>query len=120
MYCFMPASRYLGVEISSTESKNLFLSLLETHLSHIITPCFNGYDINRNPSISVEISVRGQITLHNRARLKAFAYRCCDDAKGATKLLLKNGSKAALLTSFSLFAAHKDPTWISPPPLIAY
>ena len=40
--------------------------------------------------------------------------------KGVTKLLLKNGSKAALLTSFSLFAARQEPTWVSPPPLIAY
>ena len=71
-------------------------------------------------TFSVEVSARGQVTLQNRARLKAFAYRCCDDAKGATKLLLKNGSKAALLTSFSLFAARKEPTWVSPPPLIAF
>ena len=80
------------------------------HVSHIIT-YFDNY---------IEISARGQITLQNRARLKAFAYRCCDDAKAATKLLLNNGSKAALLTSFSLFAARKEPTWVSPPPLIAY
>ena len=71
-------------------------------------------------TFSVEVSARGQVTLQNRARFKAFAYRCCDDAKGATKLLLKNGSKAALLTSFSLFAARKEPTWVSPPPLIAF
>ena len=81
-------------------------------------------DLSRSYKVftfSVEISARGQITLQNRARLKAFAYRCCDDAKAATKLLLlNNGSKAALLTSFSLFAARKEPTWVSPPPLIAY
>ena len=44
----------------------------------------------------MEISARGQVTLENRARLKAFAYRCCSDAKGAIKLLLRDGSKSAL------------------------
>ena len=69
-------------------------------------------------SFSVEISARGQVTVQNRARLKAFSYRCCRDAKLATSLMVKNGSKAALLTSFSLFSARKEPSWIDPPPLI--
>ena len=51
-------------------------------------------------SFSVEISARGQVTVQNRARLKAFSYRCCRNAKLATSLMVKNGSKAALLTSF--------------------
>ena len=70
-------------------------------------------------TFSVEISARGQVTAQNRARLKALAYRCCRDARTATNLLIKNGSKAALLTSFSIFAAHKEPAWIDPPLLIA-
>ena len=70
-------------------------------------------------TFSVEISARGQVTAQNRARLKALAYRCCRDAKLATNMLIKNGSKAALLTSFSIFAARKEPSWIDPPPLIA-
>ena len=70
-------------------------------------------------TFSVEISARGQVTAQNRARLKAFAYRCCGDAKTVTNLLIKNGSKAALLASFSIFAARKEPAWIDPPPLIA-
>ena len=67
-------------------------------------------------SFSVEISARGQVTVQNRARLKAFSYRCCRDAKLATSLMVKNGSKAALLTSFSLFSARNEPSWIDPPP----
>ena len=69
-------------------------------------------------TFSVEISARGQVTAQNRARLKALAYRCCRDARIATNLLIKNGSKAALLTSFSIFAARNEPAWIDPPPLI--
>ena len=70
-------------------------------------------------TFSVEVSARGQVTAQNRARLKALAYRCCRDARIATNLLIKNGSKAALLTSFSIFAARNEPAWIDPPPLIA-
>ena len=70
-------------------------------------------------TFSVEISARGQVTAQNRARLKALAYRCCRDAKMITNSLIKNGSKAALLTSFSIFAARNEPSWIDPPPLIA-
>ena len=69
-------------------------------------------------TFSVEISARGQVTVQNKARLKALSFRCCRDAKLATNLMVKNGSKAALLTSFSLFAARKEPSWIDPPPLI--
>ena len=69
-------------------------------------------------TFSVEVSARGQVTVQNKARLKALAFRCCRDAKLATNLMVKNGSKAALLTSFSLFAARKEPSWIEPPPLV--
>ena len=55
---------------------------------------------------SVEVSVRGQITKANRARLKSFAFRCCDDAREATGRLLKNCSKTSLSYSFSLFSAR--------------
>ena len=70
-------------------------------------------------TFSVEVSARGQVTAQNRARLKALAYRCCRDAKIVTNSLVKNGSKAALLTSFSIFSARNEPSWIDPPPLIA-
>ena len=67
---------------------------------------------------SVEVSVRGQITKSNRARLKSFLYRSCRDARPLTKSLTKIVSKAALLSSFSLFNARKEPSWINPTPLV--
>ena len=78
-------------------------------------------DLARSFSVSqfsVEITVRGQVTKANRARLKSFAYRCCCDSREITKLLLKNCSKASLLCSYSVFHARKEPTWTGPPPLI--
>ena len=78
-------------------------------------------DLARNFSVSqfsVEITVRGQVTKANRARLKSFAYRCCNDSRDVTKLLLKNCLKASLLCSYSIFTARKEPSWTGPSPLI--
>ena len=78
-------------------------------------------DLSRNYTVSqfsVEITVRGQITKANRARLKSFAYKCCDGSREVTKSLLKNCSKASLLCSYSIFTARKEPSWTSPPSLI--
>ena len=66
---------------------------------------------------SVEVSVRGQLTGPNKARLKSLSYRCCRDAKAVTKSLYENMSKAALLSSFSIFSARREPSWMSPAPL---
>ena len=66
----------------------------------------------------VEVSVRGQLTGNNRARLKSFIFKSCREARTVTKSMTKIVSKAALLTSFSLFNARKEPSWISPPPLV--
>ena len=67
---------------------------------------------------SVEVSVRGQITKSNRARLKSLAFRCCADSRKMAKLFVGKCSKAALLSSFSIFGARKEPTWLSPFPLV--
>ena len=78
-------------------------------------------DLARNYTVShfsVEISVRGQITKPNRARLKSLAYRCTVESRDVSKLLLKNASKASLLCSYSIFTARKEPSWLSPPPLV--
>ena len=53
---------------------------------------------------SVEVSVRGQLTGSNKARLKNLSYRCCRDPKAVTKSLYEIMSKAALLSSFSIFS----------------
>ena len=63
---------------------------------------------------SVEVSVRGQISKGNRARLKSLAYRCCRDPKKATALLISHCSRLSLLCSYSIFCARKEPTWSSP------
>ena len=79
-------------------------------------------DLSRNLNaflFSVEVSARGQITKANRSRLKAFVYRCCDDPKVTTSRVVKNCSKASLLSSYSIFSARKEPSWSSPSPLIA-
>ena len=70
-------------------------------------------------NFSVEVSARGQITKANRARLKGVAFRCCTDAGRISKLLTKLCSKAALLASFSIFCARREPSWMSPAPLVA-
>ena len=67
---------------------------------------------------SFEVSVRGQVTKANRARLKEFAYRCCADPRKLTKSLTEKCSKAALLSSYSVFSARREPSWTSPGPLI--
>ena len=78
-------------------------------------------DLSRDFTVfhfSFEVSVRGQITKSNRARLKEFVFRCCDDSRRLTKSLTEKCSKAALLSSYSLFSARKEPSWTSPGPLI--
>ena len=67
---------------------------------------------------SVEISVRGHITRANRSCLKSLAFRCCNNARVVTKALISNASKAALLSSYSIFSARKEPAWMSPAPLV--
>ena len=63
---------------------------------------------------SIEVSVRGQISKGNRARIKSFAYRCCRHPKNMTGSLMKNCSKLSLLCSYSIFSARKEPSWSSP------
>ena len=66
---------------------------------------------------SIEVSVRGQISKGNRARIKSFVYRCCRDPKKATGSILKSCSKLSLLCSYSIYCARKEPSWSSPHPL---
>ena len=58
------------------------------------------------------------VTKENRARIKELVWRCCSTPKGVEKNLTDRMSKAALLTSFSLFCARKEPAWSSPGPLV--
>ena len=77
-------------------------------------------DLSRNYSVSlfsVEISSRGLVTPANRARIKAFLFKCCTNAKSITKPAISICSKASLLSSYSLFSARNEPSWNSPAPL---
>ena len=64
---------------------------------------------------SIEISVRGQVSSDNRKRLKAFIYRVCSDPKPIYKSMVPILSKIALLSSFSIFSARAEPSWVNPP-----
>ena len=69
-------------------------------------------------NFSVEVSVRGQVSKHNKERLKAFIYRACSDPKAISKSAMQVCSKTALLASFSIFSARNEPTWENPALLI--
>ena len=64
---------------------------------------------------SIEISVRGQVSGENKKRLKAFTYRVCSDPKPTFKSIVPIMSKTALLSSFSIFSARAEPSWVNPP-----
>ena len=57
-----------------------------------------------------EVSVRGQITKDNFARLRSYLYKTVGHSKLSCRLS-KNISKAAILGSFSIFAARNEPIW---------
>ena len=63
----------------------------------------------------IEVSVRGQVSKGNRARFKAFTYRCFKNPRRTLPIILRVCSRASLLSSFSIFCARKEPSWISPP-----
>ena len=67
---------------------------------------------------SIEVSARGQITKDNQSRLKGFLFKCCAPTIASPKALTRVSSKAALLSSYSIFAARREPTWENPTPLI--
>ena len=67
---------------------------------------------------SIEVSARGQVTKENSSRLKSFLFKVCSEPKKLLKASVTFASKAALLSSFSIFAARREPTWEDPPPLV--
>ena len=78
-------------------------------------------DLSRNYTVShlsVEVSVRGQVTKDNRKRIKAFVLGCCVTPGKLAKKVIAKGSKAALLSSYSICSGRKEPSWMSPLPLL--
>ena len=59
----------------------------------------------------VEVSVRGQITKANRARLKSFLFKSTGIRRGTCVDLICKMSKSALLSSFSIFCARNEDSW---------
>ena len=79
-------------------------------------------DLSRNFRVRfypIEVSVRGQVTKRNGARLKSLLYDCCNDSKKLSRELIRGCSKIALLSSYSIFLARKEPSWGSPSPIVA-
>ena len=77
-------------------------------------------DLARNRIVSfysVEVSARGQITKENQSRLKSFLLKCCNRTR-SFKDLIRIASKAALLSSYSIFSARREPTWEDPASLV--
>ena len=58
-----------------------------------------------------EVSVRGQLSKINKARLKSFLWQVTGQKRSLAVKLITNVSKAALLSSFSIFSARNEPTW---------
>ena len=70
-------------------------------------------DLSLNFSVShfsVEVTVRGQDTKHKRKRIRAFVFSCCNAPRKLAKRVVDNGSKAALLSSYSIFSTRKEPS----------
>ena len=59
----------------------------------------------------VEVSVRGQISKANRARLKSFLLKTTGLRRGVCTELICKMSKSALLSSFSIFCARNEASW---------
>ena len=91
---------------SHTYKSEKYASLIADLSSHFVVSFF-----------SVEVSARGQITKDNRTRLKSFLFKCCTYSGNVSKDLCRISSKAALLSSYSIFAARQEPTWGDPAPL---
>ena len=58
-----------------------------------------------------EVSVRGQLSKINKARMKSFLWQVTGQKRPSAVKLITNVSKAALLSSFSIFSARNEPTW---------
>ena len=67
---------------------------------------------------SIEVTVRGQISKENQNRIRALIFRCCDNPGKLAGRVVKCSSKAALLSTYSIFCARMEPSWSSPIPLL--
>ena len=71
-------------------------------------------DLSHRYSVEVfcfEVSVRGQLSKSNKARLKSFLLQVKGQRRPSAVKLITSVSKAALLSSFSLFSARNEIVW---------
>ena len=71
-------------------------------------------DLSLNFDVEVfcfEVSVRGQISKINKARVKSFLWKITGQKRPSAVKLITNIYRAALLSSFSIFSARNEPTW---------
>ena len=59
----------------------------------------------------VEVSVRGQVTKANRARLKSFLLKTTGLTRGVSVDVICKMSRSALLSSFTIFCARNEASW---------
>ena len=58
-----------------------------------------------------EVSVHGQLTKIYKARVKYFLWQITGQRRPSAVKLITNISRAALLSSFSIFSARNEPMW---------
>ena len=90
-----------------TQCRSAGLSVRNKYASLIVDISNADYKVDL---FCFEVSVRGQITKDNFARLRSFLYKIVGQSKLAS-LISKNVSKAAILGSFSIFAARNEQNW---------
>ena len=76
------------------------------------SPLVNDLSVAFNVEVfCFEVSVRGQLTKVNKARVKSFLWQISGQRRPSAVKLIANISKAALLSSFSIFSARNEPMW---------
>ena len=106
-------------ELTCPWDRNINLS--HNHKSEKYAPLIT--DLSSTKVVSfypVEVSARGQVTKDNQSRLKSFVIKCCTTPRAISKSLIRISSKAALLSSYSIFSARAEPTWEDPSPLLVH
>ena len=75
-------------------------------------PLINDLSVGFNVEVfCFEVSVRGQLTKVNKARVKSFLWQISGQRRPSAVKLITGISRAALLSSFSIFSARNEPTW---------
>ena len=75
-------------------------------------PLINDLSVGFNVEVfCFEVSVWGQLTKVNKARVKSFLWQISGQRRPSAVKLITGISRAALLSSLSIFSARNEPTW---------